>query len=146
MSNEEKAKNIRRIVQRSQETIEEALADRKQRRQAPPKAKPTYKPLTEVAQLERQVYLANLALNRFEVMLEDGDELNSEEGREFLQHQDSLRKLMTTLSALKAKANLTKKTDKELAVEMLEAGIDKETVLGLYGDDKQVVRAIKEHS
>ena len=134
----------RRLVAGAAESVAAAIAERKARLKAPPKSRDKYKPLTEVAQLERQVYLANQALNKYEVKLEDGEELDPQEETKFLQHQDSLRKLTTTLQSLRAKADISKKTDKELAQEMLEAGIDKETVLSMYADDPATTRAIED--
>lgn len=122
----------RRIIERASETITEALRERKEKLSQAPVEKPKYKPLTEVAQLERQVYLANLALNKYETRLEEGDELTPEEERVFLSHQDSLRKLEVTLSALRAKADPSKKTDEGLAIAMLEAGMPKDVVRQLY--------------
>lgn len=133
----------RRIVDGAT-TVTRAIAERKERLAAPPQAKETYKALTEIAQVERQVYLANLALNKFEVKLEAGEALNDAEDRAFLLHQDSLRKLTTTLSALRSKADLSKAKDHELAKGMLEAGITGEHVLVLYPDDPKVAQVVKE--
>jgi len=126
------AQTVSDIVHRAGETIEEALDDRKKRRAMPPSDKPRVKPLTEVAALERSVALADLALNKYEVKLEDGDELTPEEERVFLAHQESCRKLQTTLAALRAKLDHGKKTDKELAISMLEADISVEQVREMY--------------
>ena len=132
------------IVQKASESIEEAMADRKKRRAAPPSVPATYKPLTEVAALERLVWFSDKALQKYEVKFEDGEELNPEEERVFLSQLDNNRKLQTTLQALRAKADHGKKTPVELAVSMLEAGIDLPRVREMYSEDKAVMRAIKE--
>jgi len=118
--------------------IDQALRQRKRGRGPRPK------PLSEVAQLERQLYLANLALDKYEQRLEHGVELTPEEERLFLAHQDSLRKLETTLAALKAKADLSKKSDVDLAREMLAAGMEKEQVLALYENNESVRDALRD--
>lgn len=133
----------RRVINTAAENVAKALSARKERMTAPPD-KPRPKPLTEVAQVERQIYLANLALNKYEVMLEDGEELDVTMEARFLQHQDSLRKLATTLASLKAKADLGKDSEVELAKKMVDSGIPKEEVLELYPQNPKVAAALKE--
>ena len=117
-----------------------AIAEKRERLKQPPKK---YKSLSEQAQLERQLYLANLAMNKYEAKLEDGREVEPEEERLFLQHQDSLRKLEMALSALRSKADLTKKSDADLAKEMVLSGMDKEQVMALYEGNDAVERALE---
>lgn len=133
-----------RIVQRASESIEQALADRKKRRAAPPSAPTTYKPLTEVAAMEHLVYLSDKALQKYDIIFEDGEELTEGQERVFLMQLDNSRKLQTTLQALRAKADHGKKTPVELAISMLEAGIELDRVREMYSEDKAVMRAIKE--
>lgn len=124
--------HIRRIVTTATQSIDEALQERKKRRAAPPKQQVKHKPLSDVAQLERQIYLTNLTLNQFEVKLEDGDDLNPEEMRVFMSLNDSLRKLTLSLSALRDKEDLGKLDGKTMVAEMLQAGMTRDKALLLY--------------
>lgn len=118
------------------------LRQRRQRRQGGQSQ--DYKPLSEETQLERQLYLANLALDKYEKMLERGDEMEPEQERLFLAHQDSVRKLEATLSAMKARADLSKKTDKQIAIELVESGISYQQVREMYDGNHIVLDALSD--
>lgn len=133
----------RRIVP-ARDSVVEAIKERKQRMAEPQKAPTEHKPLTELAQLERQLYLANLALNKYQTKLEGGIELTPEEERLFLAHQDSIRKLETTLSALRSKKDYAGLSSVKLACEMVASGIPREEVLALYPDNEKVKEALCE--
>lgn len=127
--------------------VAEALKERSERREKLRKGdwragEGDYKGLSSVAQLERQLYLANLALNKYEDRLRSGEELDLQEEGMFLKHQDSVRKLETTLSALRAKADLSTKNDPELAMEMLNAGLKKPQVLSMYPNNPHVAKVV----
>lgn len=128
------------LVHPGRDDVAAAIAEKRERLKEPPKK---YKPLSEQAQLERQLHLANLAMNKYEAKLEKGQELELDEERMFLAHQDSIRKLETTLSALRSKADLTKKSDADLAKEMVLSGMDKEQVLALYEGNQSVETALE---
>jgi hypothetical protein len=107
----------------------------------PPPNKPKTaqaKPLSELARIERQLYLADLGLNYFQDKLERGISLDPEEQRLFLAHQDSMRKLEMSRAALAAKADLGKQSDIELARGMLDRGMDREHVLLYFPGSKDV--------
>ena len=134
----------RRVVHSAITEVTEAIKARKARMAEPQRAPLEHKPLGEQQMLERQLYLANLALNKYQTKLEAGIELNPEEERLFLAHQDGIRKLETTHTALRSKANLGKKKDHELAQDMVRSGIPKDQVLALYPDDRRVANALEE--
>lgn len=113
----------RRVVPASE--VIEAL-DRPVQAKEAPKDRKT---LTELARIERQLHLADLALNYYQEKLEKGISLDPEEQRLFLAHQDSLRKLEMSRAALVAKADHAKKTDIELAMDMKNKGMTREQVL-----------------
>lgn len=127
------------------DAIREKRLKRVERAKAQGKLPEDYKPPTEIEQLTRQLYLASLALNKYQEKLEDGEALTPEEERLFLAHQDSVRKLETTLSALRAKRDMKKKTDPELALEMVRAGVSKEQVLSMYPGNNHVRKAVMGH-
>lgn len=73
--------------------------------------------------LERRLEMADMALEKYERRLADGDHLEPEEERLFLAHQDSIRKLESTLFQLEAKdKGGENKTDVELALDLIDAG------------------------
>jgi uncharacterized protein YjiS (DUF1127 family) len=88
--------------------------------------------VSELARIDRQLHLADLALNQYQDQLERGLTMEPEVQRLFLAHQDSIRKLEMARAALVAKADLTKKTDLEIAKSMVAKGMDRESVLALF--------------
>lgn len=96
----------------------------------------------EITRVEQQLQLAYAALGKYSRRLASGDDLCLEEERMMLAHQDSIRKLETTLAALKSKADLTKKTDVDLAVELVRGGMDREQVMALYEGNREVEEAL----
>jgi hypothetical protein len=96
------------------------------------------KEVSELARIDRQLHLADLALNQYQLDLEKGLNLAPEVQRLFLAHQDSIRKLEMARSALVARADLGKKTDLEIARSMLKRGMDKQQVLMIFDGNKEV--------
>jgi len=73
--------------------------------------------------LERRLEMADMALEKYEVRLGNGEHLEPEEERLFLAHQDSIRKLESTLFQLEAKdKGGDNKTEVELALDLIDAG------------------------
>ena len=66
-----------------------------------------------------------------------------EQEKMFLLHQDSIRKLETTLSALKAKADYTKQTDLELAMELQDTGMSLDSLEETYGRFPDIMEALR---
>ena len=124
-------------------TVQKAIEARRERLAAPPEVKQRHKPMTSEAQLERNIYLTNLALNKYQVKLEDGEELVPEEERVFMSLLDTVRKQEATLSAIQSKKKQDDLSPTEIALELLETGMDEEEVLNLYADNKKVIDAIR---
>lgn len=104
-----------------------------------PKAAPKdRKKLSEFARIERQLHLADLALNYYQNKLEKGISLDPEEQRLFLAHQDSLRKLEMSRAALEAKADIGKRTDLEIAQGMMAKGLTRDQVLTIFTGNKEL--------
>lgn len=79
--------------------------------------------LTYKERLERRLEMADLALEKYEKKFSEGVHLEPEEERLFLAHQDSIRKLETTLFQLEAKdSGGDNKTEVELALDLMDAG------------------------
>jgi len=73
--------------------------------------------------LERRLEMADMALEKYEDRLSKGEHLEPEEERLFLAHQDSIRKLESTLFQLEAKdKGGDNKTEVELALDLIDAG------------------------
>ena len=73
--------------------------------------------------LQRRLEMADMALLKYEERLESGGYLEPEEERLFLAHQDSIRKLESTLAQLEAKDHSgDTKSDQQLAVDLIDAG------------------------
>ena len=132
----------RRIVEGPKTSIQEALEKRK-KRAALPAVKPEHKPLSSEAQLERNIYLTNLALNKYQVKLEDGDELDPVEESRFMQLLDTVRKQEATLMALRAKKKEEHMGPVEVARGLVDTGMDIDEVLKLYPGNKAVVSALE---
>jgi hypothetical protein len=100
--------------------------------------------LTYEQRLERQIELAALALNKYEKKLRRGVDLNDTEEKTFIQHQDSLRKLETTLQALNAKQHLSDKTDIEVALDMVRNGGTYEQVCAAFSHNLDLPEELRE--
>lgn len=133
----------RRVVEGAATSVQKAIDARRARLQAPPEVKQAHKPMTSEAQLERGIYLTNLALNKYQVKLEDGEEMTPEEERVFMSLLDTVRKQEATLSAIRSKKKQEDMTPTEIALELLETGMDMDEVLNLYSDNKKVQDAIR---
>ena len=133
----------RRQVINAQTTVQKAIEARRERLASPPEVKQAHKPLTSEAQLERGIYLTNLALNKYQVKLEDGDELTPEEERVFMSLLDTVRKQEMSLTAIVSKKKQDDMSPLEIALELLETGMDEDEVLNLYADNKKVRDAIR---
>jgi hypothetical protein len=131
----------RRIVDGPKTSIQEALEKRK-KRAALPAVKPEHKPLSSEAQLERNIYLTNLALNKYQVKLEDGDELVPEEERVFMSLLDTVRKQEATLMALRAKQKEEHMGPVETAKALVDTGMEIDAVIDLYPGNKAVESAL----
>jgi predicted nucleotidyltransferase len=103
------------------------------------------KRLSELQRVERQLTLAQLALNKYERKLENSIDLDCEEERLFLAHQDSIRKLEMSLSALRNKNNPEAKSDLDIAIQMVEKGLDQEDVVRLFGHNDKLKRELEDH-
>jgi len=134
--------HVRRIVDGPKTSIQEALEQRQKRRQAPI-IKPEHKPLSSEAQIERGIYLSNLALNKYQVKLEDGDELLPEEERVFMSLLDTVRKQEATLMALRAKKREEHMGPVEVAKGLVDTGMSIDEVLKLYPNNKAVESALE---
>jgi hypothetical protein len=88
-------------------------------------------PLSELDRVKRQLRVAFAILRRYEILVAEG-ELNSDQERLLNQQQDLIRKLETTYSALKSKADMGKKSDLDVAKDLLKSGLSREQVLALY--------------
>jgi hypothetical protein len=133
----------RRVVEGAATSVQKAIEARRERLAAPPEVKPKYKPMTSEAQLERGIYLTNLALNKYQVKLEDGEELDPTEESRFMSLLDTVRKQEATLSAIRSKKKQEDMSPTEIALELLETGMDEDEVLNLYSDNKKVQDAIR---
>jgi hypothetical protein len=100
------------------------------------------KPLSELARIERQLYLADLGLNYYQDKLERGISLDPEEQRLFLAHQDSMRKLEMSRAALTAKATLGGLSNLEVAKGMMAKGMKRDHVLLYFPADKEVLEGL----
>ena len=90
--------------------------------------------------LQRRLRMADMALEKYEKRLEAEEHLEPEEERLFLAHQDSVRKLEATLAQLEHKdTSAADKTDLELAIEMVEKGMDKSDVLRILKNPQLVI-------
>jgi hypothetical protein len=58
--------------------------------------------------------------------------------RLFLAHQDSIRKLEMARAALVARADLSKKSDLEIARSMVAKGLDRAHVLTMFAGNTEV--------
>jgi hypothetical protein len=142
MSKYENGDDRRRVVE-AQTSVTKAIEARKKRLQQPPAVPPKNKQLSSEAQLERQIYLANLAMNKYQVRLEDGDELNPEEERVFMSLMDAIRKLEATISGLRAKRQNEQLGPVEIAKGLVETGMEVEDVLNMYPGNEAVKRALE---
>jgi len=100
--------------------------------------------LTYEQRLERQIELASLALNKYEKKLRAGIDMNLDEERSFIQHQDSLRKLETTLQALNAKQHLDDDTDLEVALGMIDNGGTFEQIVAAFAHNPDLPEQLQE--
>jgi len=96
------------------------------------------KQVSELARIDRQLHLADLGLNQYQLKLERGLTMEPEEQRLFLAHQDSIRKLEMARAALVAKSDLSKKSDLEIAKSMLDKGMEREHVLTIFASSVEV--------
>lgn len=124
-------------------TVAKALKAKKERLKQPPAVKAKPKALSTEGQLERSIYLTNLALNKYEVKLEDGDELTPEEERVFMSLLDTIRKLEATLSAIRAKADKNDMGPVEIAKGLVDTGMDIDEVIAMYPGNKGVKAALE---
>jgi hypothetical protein len=105
--------------------------------------------LTYSDRLKRRLRMADMALEKYEKKLERGLNLEPEEERLFLAHQDSVRKLETTLMQLEHKDERAEtKTDLELAVDLYMTGWSYQDIIRLFKHNqelpKQLEKAIEE--
>jgi hypothetical protein len=142
MSNYESGDSRRRDIEATT-TVAKALKARKERLRQPPAVKPTYKRLSTEGQLERSIHLTNLALNKYEVKLEDGDELTGEEERVFMSLLDTIRKTEATLAGIQAKAKTDDMGPVEIALGLVDTGMDIDDVLAMYPNNKAVGAALE---
>ena len=126
----------RRVVSAS-DSLHEAIEKAKKPIQ-PLSAPRDRKQVSELARIDRQLHLADLGLNQYQLKLEKGLTMEPEEQRLFLAHQDSIRKLEMARAALVAKSDLSKKTDLEIAKSMLDKGMDREHVLTIFSSSTEV--------
>ena len=135
---EEFRPSARRRVVAATDTLAEAIQKAKEPVQSltvPTKRRE----VSELARIDRQLHLADLALNQYQKDLEKGLTLEPEVQRLFLAHQDSIRKLEMARAALMARADLSKKSDLQIAQAMLARGMDKEAVKTMFSANQDVV-------
>jgi len=126
----------RRVVPAS-DTLHEAIENAK--RPVQPLSVPSErKQVSELARIDRQLHLADLGLNQYQLKLEKGLTMEPEEQRLFLAHQDSIRKLEMARAALVAKSDLSKKSDLEIAKSMLAKGLEREHILTIFSGNTSV--------
>lgn len=142
MSKYESGANRRRDIEATT-TVAKALKARKERLKQPPAVKPRQKALSTEGQLERSIYLTNLALNKYEVKLEDGDELTPEEERVFMSLLDTIRKLEATLSGIRSKEKSDDMGPVEIARGLVDTGMDIDDVIAMYPGNKGVKAALE---
>lgn len=129
--------SARRRVVGATETLHEAIERSKEPVQSltvPVKRRE----VSELARIDRQLHLADLALNQYQQSLEKGLTMEPEVQRLFLAHQDSIRKLEMARAALVARADLSKKTDLQIAKSMVAKGMDREHVLTMFAGNTEV--------
>jgi hypothetical protein len=126
----------RRVVPAS-DTLHEAIEKAKRPVQAL-SVPSERKQVSELARIDRQLHLADLGLNQYQMKLEKGLTMEPEEQRLFLAHQDSIRKLEMARAALVAKSDLSKKTDLEIARSMIDKGMEREHVLTIFSSSIEV--------
>lgn len=102
------------------------------------------KKLGELERLERQIALSTMALNKYERKLEGDMELTDAEERLFLAHQDSVRKLEVSLSQLKTRSSIQQKSDLDIALEMIDRGMEAEDIMRVFGGNKELASKLRE--
>jgi len=142
MSNYQDGESRRRDIEGAT-TVMKALAAKKERLKQPPTVQSTYKRLTTEAQLERSIYLTNLALNKYEVKLEDGEELDPTEESRFMSLLDTIRKLEATLCGIQAKQKTDDMGPVEIARGLVDTGMEIDVVLAMYPGNKGVRSALE---
>lgn len=142
MSNYQSGESRRRDIEATT-TVAKALQARKERLRQPPTVKPTPKRLSTEGQLERSIYLTNLALNKYEVKLEDGDELDATDEIRFMALLDTIRKNEATLAGIRAKQKTDDMGPVEIALGLVDTGMDIDDVLAMYPGNKAVHSALE---
>lgn len=103
-----------------------------------------HRPVTEKQRLERLIRMTDMALNPLEDRLERGITLSPEEQRLMMTHQTTLMKLTMSLSALVQQEELGKKSNADLARTLRRKGMDRELILALFNESREVVSALEE--
>lgn len=142
MSNYESGESRRRDIE-AKTTVQKAIEAKRKRLAQPPAIKPRAKALGTEGQLERSIYLTNLALNKYEVKLEDGDELTPEEERVFMSLLDTIRKLEATLCAIRSKQKNDDMGPVEIAKGLVDTGMDIDEVIAMYPGNKGVKESLE---
>jgi hypothetical protein len=99
--------------------------------------------LDEIERVNRQLRVAYAVLSKYENKLAMDLELDPEQERLLNAQQEIIRKLETTLSALKSKADLTKKSDLDIAKELLAGGMALDLVRELYSHSPEVLEKLR---
>jgi hypothetical protein len=129
--------SARRRIVSATDTLAEAIEMAREPKQA--LSVPTQRrEISELARIDRQLHLADLALNSYQETLEKGLSMEPEVQRLFLAHQDSIRKLEMARAALVARADLSKKSDLEIARSMVAKGLDRQHVLTMFAGNEEV--------
>ena len=102
------------------------------------------RPVNDKERLERLIRLSDMVLTPLEARLERGVSLSAEEQRLMVTHQTTIMKLQMSLAALEAKKELGKKSNVELAEDMVRRGMEKQHVLAYFNNSREVQNAIGE--
>ena len=123
-------------------TVSEAIKARRKVTAVLPEVPPAPAPKTDLASLEHEIYLAQLGVRQYESMLTKGDYIPPDEMRIFLSLLNTLRQLKVSLEGIKARQKEEHMGPVEVALGLVATGMDKEEVLKLYPDNKDVKKAL----
>jgi len=100
--------------------------------------------LSDIEELEWQLRIGKRALAKYRRLMRTRD-LNLDEERMMLSHQDSIRKLRMSLAQLKAKEDTSKLKEHEVAERLIQGGMSPEDVAALYPQNPEVDRVVRKY-
>ena len=100
--------------------------------------------LSDIEELEWQIRIGKRALAKYRRLMRTRD-LNLDEERMMLSHQDSIRKLRMSLAQLKAKEDTSKLKEHEVAERLIQGGMDPADVGALYMQNPEVQKIVRKY-